>query len=97
MKARFEDEILYIHQEDLPQFKKGGGTVKNNFFWALKSIACRANQKSDWEFDTQVFVALARMLLFFSNSGYLPLSQTLLEFPEDSLIPDELRCISTWL
>lgn len=97
MRARIESDILYVHHEDVPPFKKGGSIVRNSYFWALKSIAGRAKRGRDWEFEPEVWFALQRMLLSFAESGYLGLSETLLEFPEVSEIPDELRSISTRL
>jgi hypothetical protein len=35
-------------------------------------------------------------LLFFTESGYLGLSETILEFPSETIIPDVLRSVSTW-
>jgi hypothetical protein len=97
MKAYIKDDILYLKQEDLPNYKKGGSVVRNSYFWALKSIACFSNREKDWEFDQEIWIALARMLLFFTQSGYLGYSETILEFDLDSLIPDELRSVSTRL
>ncbi|MER3432122.1 MAG: hypothetical protein C4288_01495 [Leptolyngbya sp. ERB_1_1] len=95
MRARIESEILYLHHEDVPPFKKGGSVVRNSYFWALKSIAGRANRGRDWEYEPEVWFALQRMLLSFAESGYLGLSETMLEFSETDVIPDELRSIST--
>lgn len=97
MRARLENEIVYIHYEDLPNYKKGGSIVRNSYFWALKSIAAYANRDRDWEFDSEVWVALQRMLLAFSESGYLGLRETILEFPaEQTAIPPVLKPIATW-
>jgi hypothetical protein len=97
MRARLEQEILYIHSEDVPQYKKGGSVVRNSYFWALKSIAARANRDRDWEFDPEVWIALQRMLLSFSESGYLGLRETQLEFASVAIaIPPELKPIATW-
>ncbi|HEY9908291.1 MAG TPA: hypothetical protein V6D18_11890 [Thermosynechococcaceae cyanobacterium] len=96
MKARITDEILYIYPEGLPEYKKGGSVVRNSFFWALKSIAAYAPRDRDWEFDSEVWVALQRMLLSFAESGYLGLRETQLEFAADSEIPANLRLASTW-
>lgn len=96
MKSWLKEDILVINIEDLPPYKKGGSIVRNNYFWALKSIACYAKSGSDWEFDSEVWVALARMLLFFTQSGYLGLSETILEFPPETVIPDVLRSVSSW-
>lgn len=97
MKVYLKDDVLCINYEDLPSYKKGGSVVRNSYFWALKSIACYARKGTDWEFDQPVWVALSRMLLSFTESGYLGYSETILEFPIDIQIPDVLRSVSTWL
>ncbi len=97
MRAYIQEDILYLHQEDLPAYKKGGSIVRNSYFWALKSISCYASKGKAWEFDAVVWVALARMLLAFTESGYLSLSETLLEFEENTNIPQELRAGATYL
>ncbi|MEL4895189.1 hypothetical protein [Crocosphaera sp. Alani8] len=97
MKVYLKDEILYISQEDLPSYKKGGSIVRNSYFWALKSISCYSRKGKDWEFDEVVWVALSRMLLSFAESGYLGDSETMLEFDVDTPIPSVLRSVSTWL
>jgi hypothetical protein len=97
MKVYLKDEILIVNSEDLPSYKKGGSIVRNSYFWALKSIACYSGKGCDWEFDREVWIALSRMLLAFSQSGYLGGSETVLEFPADTQIPEELRSVSTWL
>lgn len=97
MKVKLEDNILSIHYEDLPAYKKGGSIVRNSYFWALKSIACYTSRNKDWEYDKEVWIALSRMLLAFMESGYLGDSETILEFAEDTPIPPELRSVSTWL
>ena len=89
-------DLLVISADSLPQYKKRGSIVRNNYFWALQSIACYAKRDQDWEFDQLVWLALARMLTFFLDSGYLYTSETLLEFPPDSQIPDELKAVATW-
>ncbi|HIK18588.1 MAG TPA: hypothetical protein IGS53_25365 [Leptolyngbyaceae cyanobacterium M33_DOE_097] len=97
MRARLDKEILFIHHEDVPPYKKGGSIVRNSYFWALKSIAAMAKRDRDWEFDAEVWVALQRMLLSFGESGYLGLSETILEFPAaETSIPPALRAVSTW-
>ncbi|MBW4655429.1 MAG: hypothetical protein KME20_20680 [Kaiparowitsia implicata GSE-PSE-MK54-09C] len=96
MRARIEDDILKLHQEDVPAFKKQGSVVRNSYFWALRAIAAHAPYAQDWEFDSEVWVALERMLSAFTNSGYLGLRETLLEFPPQAIIPDVLRSVSTW-
>jgi hypothetical protein len=92
-----QDDILCIHRDDLPPYKKGGSVVRNSYFWALKSIACYAPREGNWEFDEVVWVALGRLLLSFTESGYLGLSETCLEFPEDLPIPDSLRSVASYL
>ncbi|MEM9772187.1 MAG: hypothetical protein ACFCA4_02930 [Cyanophyceae cyanobacterium] len=95
MRARIKDDMLYIAAEDVPVFKKGGPVVRNSYFWALKSICDFAPREKDWEFERCVWVALSRMLISFADSGYLRLSETLLEFEPGQSIPDELRSCST--
>lgn len=68
--------------------------VRNSFFWALRSIAGASPRSGDWEFEEEVWIALARMLLRFSESGYLALHETMLEFDQDVDIPDVLRMAS---
>ena len=97
MRATIKDEILCIHSEDIPHYKKGGSVVRNSYFWALKSISCYARRGADWEFDPPVWLALNRMLLAFTESGYLGDAETILEFATDEPIPEALRSVSTWL
>lgn len=97
MKAYIHDGILYLAKEDIPEYQKGKSIVRNNYFWALKSICDYSPVNADWEFAEEIWIALARMLLFFSNSGYLGDRETVLEFAEDVLIPDQLRAVSTKL
>jgi hypothetical protein len=97
MKVCLKDDIVIIDSEDIPEYKKGGSVVRNSYFWALKSIACYSAKGSGWEFDREVWIALARMLLSFAQSGYLGTSETLLEFSEDTPIPEDLRAVSTCL
>ena len=97
MRAAIKDEIILIDHEDLPSYKKGGSIVRNSYFWALKSISCYSAKGGDWEFDREVWVALSRMLLSFSQSGYLGDRETLLEFPPDAQIPEVLHSVSTRL
>lgn len=97
MKACLREDIVLINYQDLPSYKKGGSVVRNSYFWSLKSIACYAARGSDWEFDREVWVALARMLLAFSESGYLGYSETILEFSPETTIPEVLRSVSTLL
>lgn len=97
MRAFFQDNILFLHREDVPRYKKGGSVVRNSYFWALKSIACYAPREGDWEFDPEVWVALGRMLLSFSQAGYLGYSETCLEISEEFPIPAELRSVASYL
>lgn len=97
MRVRLEDDILLIAHEDLPTYKKGGSVVRNSYFWALKSIACFTSRERDWEYDPEVWVALSRMLVSFTESGYLGDSETSLEFSADTPIPAQLRSVSTYL
>ncbi len=97
MRARIEENLLFLHHEDLPEFKKGGSVVRNSYFWALRSIAGQAGRYRDWEYESEVWLALGRMLLSFTESGYLGLRETVLEFPiSQGQIPDVLRGVSTW-
>ncbi|MGF1603728.1 MAG: hypothetical protein ACFCU8_17235 [Thermosynechococcaceae cyanobacterium] len=97
MKVRLDDELLIVAQDDLPQFKKGGSVVRNNYFWAMRAIAGYAPRHGDWEYEIEVWLALKRVLLAFQESGYLGLSETQLEFAPDATdIPDVLRAVSTW-
>ncbi|ELR97819.1 hypothetical protein [Gloeocapsa sp. PCC 73106] len=91
MKAQIRDKILYIDSQDLPNYQKGGSIVRNNYFWALKSISCHSPRGGDWEFESEVWIALARMLLFFTQSGYLRYDETSLDLPEDTIVPEVLR------
>lgn len=91
-----EEDLLIIAAEDLPPYKKGGSVVRNNYFWALQAISCHSRRGQAWEFDQPVWVALARLLTFFLNSGYLMTSETLLEFPPDAVIPASLQSVATW-
>ena len=71
--------------------------VRNSYFWALKAIAAHAARSKDWEYDAEVWIALQRLLLSFSESGYLGLQETILEFPVDQgEIPSVLRPVATW-
>jgi hypothetical protein len=97
MRARIEDDLLFLHHEDLPEYKKGGSVVRNSYFWALKSIAGQASRQRDWEYESEIWVALGRMLMSFTESGYLGYRETVLEFPiTQGEIPDALRLVSTW-
>lgn len=96
MRARITDQIVFIHHEDLPEYKKGGSVVRNSYFWALKSIAACAYRQRDWEYEAEVWLALQRMLTSFAESGYLGLRETLLEFPAAQTIPPVLKPVATW-
>jgi hypothetical protein len=96
MRARIENEIVLIHHDDVPEYKKGGSVVRNSYFWALRSIAARSYRQHDWEYEAEVWFALQRMLLSFTESGYLGLKETQLEFPPDQIIPPVLKPVSTW-
>jgi hypothetical protein len=97
MKAKIENDVLFLHKDDVPPYKKKGSVVRNSYFWALRSIAGRANLGQDWEFESEVWLALRRVLLSFAESGYLGLSETTLEFPlEQGEIPAVFRLVATW-
>ncbi|MEM9091375.1 MAG: hypothetical protein AAGC93_21880 [Cyanobacteria bacterium P01_F01_bin.53] len=96
MRVRIDNQVLFIRNEDVPPYKKKGSMVRNSYFWALKSIADRAPFEKEWEFEERVWIALSRMLVSFSESGYLGLKETQLEFVQDDVIPDELRPMGTW-
>ncbi|MFM7367032.1 MAG: hypothetical protein ACKO2Z_04345 [Sphaerospermopsis kisseleviana] len=97
MRARIENNVLFIHHEDVPEFKKGSSVVRNSYFWALRSIAGRARRDKDWEYESEVWLALARMLMSFTESGYLGYRETILEFPlSQGEIPSILRDVGTW-
>ncbi len=97
MRAERSEDLIFIHGEDVPQFKKGGSVVRNSYFWALKAIACHAPRHGNWEFESEIWLALRRVLLAFQESGYLGLRETQLEFSEPTQdIPEVLRVVSTW-
>ena len=96
MRVKIDNEVLFIHRDDVPKYNKQGSIVRNSYFWALRSIAGRANSRYDWEFETEVWLALQRMLISFGESGYLPTRETQLEFVSYiEEIPQVLRLIST--
>jgi hypothetical protein len=97
MRAHIDNDVLYIHPDDIPSYKKTGSIVRNSYFWALKSIAGRTRSDKPWEFEIEVWFALNRMLLSFAEAGYLGTSETQLEFPENHEIPSVIRSVSTWL
>lgn len=96
MRAWIDQQILYIHSEDVPAYKKQGSIVRNNYFWALHSIADRAYRDKPWQFADEVWVAVSRMLSSFETAGYLGYSELILEFSPDTEIPPELRAVSTY-
>ena len=91
-----EGQWLYVRQMDLPSYKRGGSVVRNSYFWALRSIADATPRDRDWPFEAGVWVALARMLTAFAESGYLGYTETLLECPPNDPIPEVLRSVATW-
>ena len=95
MRAKLENDVVLIDYQDTPKFKKGGAVVRNTYFWALRSIAGQAYRDRDWEYESEVWLALRRMLLQFGGSGYLGTRETILEFPDDlEQIPSVLRAVS---
>ncbi|MEO0350856.1 MAG: hypothetical protein AAF282_12505 [Cyanobacteria bacterium P01_A01_bin.15] len=96
MRAKIINQVLFIHQDDVPPYKKKGSVVRNSYFWALKSIADRAGFNKDWEFDETVWIALTRMLMSFTESGYLGYWETMLAFHLDDTIPPVLKSVATW-
>ena len=96
MRAKTDNQVLYIHAEDVPPYKKSGSIVRNNYFWALRSIADRANFGKAWEYEAGVWLALVRMLTAFAESGYLAYRETILEFPPKADIPSAIKPIATW-
>lgn len=97
MRVRLDPPILYLHQDDVPRYKKSGSVVRNSYFWALRSIADRALFNQDWEFADEVWPALTRMLTSFAESGYLGYGETMLEFAEGDDIPALLKPMATWI
>ena len=96
MRCYVDSSVLFIHKDDVPPYKKQGSVVRNSYFWALKSISDTARFDQAWEFEQSVWIALCRLLTSFAMSGYLGDRETLLEFPPDAEIPEELRAMSTW-
>ena len=43
MRARIDNEVLFIYRDDVPKYNKQGSIVRNSYFWALRSIAGRSN------------------------------------------------------
>lgn len=97
MRARIENQVVLIHADDVPVYKKQGSVVRNTYFWAMRSIAGRSPREGDWEYESEVWLALQRMLLAFAESGYLGLRETQLEFHPNATIPSILKPVSTWL
>jgi hypothetical protein len=97
MRAHIDQDVLYLHQDDVPPYKKSGSVVRNSYFWALRSIADRALFNQDWEFADEVWPALTRMLTSFAESGYLGYGETMLEFAENAEIPAVLKPMATWI
>ncbi len=54
MRARIENNVLFLHNEDLAEFKKGGSVVRNSYFWALGLIASHSRRYNDWEYEYDV-------------------------------------------
>lgn len=96
MRAHIRNEVLYIHPDDVPSYKKKGSVVRNSYFWAMRSIADRARLGQAWEYEQQVWLALTRMLTAFMEAGYLGYRETLLEFSPEATIPPLLKPIATW-
>lgn len=96
MRARIENQVVFIHADDVPFYKKKGSVVRNTYFWAMRAIAGRSPREGDWEYESEVWLALQRMLLSFAESGYLGLRETQLEFHPDDVIPPTLKPVSTW-
>jgi len=96
MRARVDNDILYLHQADVPHYKKSGSVVRNSYFWALRSIADRSDLSHDWEYTVVVWPALERMLMRFADSGYLSYHETILELPYNQEIPQLLQRAATW-
>ena len=97
MRVRVDNEVLYLHKEDVPHYKKSGSVVRNTYFWTLRSIADRADFDREWEYVSEVWLALSRALLSYAESGYLSTSETILEFPSDyGEIPTVFRYVATW-
>lgn len=96
MRVYLQDSVLYIHRDDVPAYNKTGSTVRNTYFWALRSIADRSRRDRNWEYEASVWVALGRLLNSFAESGYLGYRETLLEFAPNAEIPPILKPVATW-
>ncbi len=97
MRAWIDNEVLYLHADDVPFYKKKGSVVRNSYFWALRSISARSPYDKPWEFESEVWFALQRMLTSFLGSGYLGLRETQLEFLDGAEAPEVLRTVATWI
>ncbi len=97
LRAHIEDRVLFLNAADVPPYKKRGSMVRNNYFWALRSIAARSPFDKPWEFESEVWFALSRMLVSFFESGYLGLRETQLEFLDGTEVPEHLRPVATWV
>lgn len=98
MRARIDDDILFLHKDDVPPYKKTGSMVRNTYFWTMKAIAGHAPFSSDWEYESEVWIALQRVLISYAESGYLGLKETTLEFypTPEFVIPEVFRPVATW-
>jgi hypothetical protein len=96
MRSRIYQDILYLHQDDVPHYKKKGSVVRNSYFWALRSISDQSGFGKDWEFVDEVWPALRRMLTTFAEAGYLYYRETILEFDPADEIPPILKPVATW-
>lgn len=97
MRAQIKDGVLFLRGEDVPHYKPRGSVVRNNYFWALRSIAARSPFDKPWEFESEVWFALCRMLVSFFESGYLGIRETQLEFLDGTEVPEQLRPVTTWV
>ncbi|MBI4782418.1 MAG: hypothetical protein HY785_14035 [Oscillatoriophycideae cyanobacterium NC_groundwater_1537_Pr4_S-0.65um_50_18] len=97
MRARIENQVLFLHKDDVPEYKKKGSVVRNTYFWTMRSIADRAGFNQEWEYASEVWLALKRVLISYAESGYLNTSEIILEFPSSQgAIPDVFRDVATW-
>ena len=55
-----------------------------------------SDDSTDWEYESEVWFALSRMLMSFTESGYLGIRETILEFPQSTEIPQVFRDVATW-
>jgi len=67
MRARIDDQVVLIHKDDVPFYKKSGSVVRNTYFWALRAIAGRAPRSGEWEYESDVWLALQRVLMAFTE------------------------------